>query len=301
MSTQYDARGIDFATGVVGFNVYCYPKIVTAAGGAAQSGIQVADASCANGEFPESSIRGILKNSARHVSVYAGFSPAEPDPPANTGVTLTAYDSAGQVVDASTVTVPAGQGTHTLIAVSSGSPNIVAFDVTAAHANVTVDDVTFDNPSGVPADFTISPQSALVTVVQASAVPDAIAIQRLNGSSGNITFSASGLPAGVHASFSPNPASGDSTTMTVSADPTASPPAPGPFPNFTVTGTPAGAAEGTVPRSATLQVDVQPVFDINTQGGQRPTVLHAAGADHRQSNAGVHRHRDPRRERRACR
>ena len=27
VSTQYDARGIDFATGIVGLNVYCYPKI----------------------------------------------------------------------------------------------------------------------------------------------------------------------------------------------------------------------------------------------------------------------------------
>lgn len=265
VSTQYDAQGVDFANGIVASNVYCFPKIVAVAGGQAQSGNQVADTSCANGEFPDSSIRGTLNNSAQNVSVYAGFSPTGGSP-ASTAVTLNAYDALGQVVKTSTVTVPADQGTHTLIAVSSSSPNIVAFDVTSTQPNVTVDDLTFDNPSGVPADFTISPHSAFVQVVQGSGVPDAIAIQRLNGSNGGVTFSASGLPAGVHASFSPNPATGNGTTMTVSADAGAPLPAPGPFPSFTVTGTPAGAGVGSVPRSATLQVAVQPLFTIGTSG-----------------------------------
>jgi hypothetical protein len=264
VSTQYDPQGVDFATGIVGVNVYCYPTIVTVSAGQAQSGNQVADTSCANGEFPDSSIRGLLDNSAENVSVYAGFSPTGASPPSSTAVTLTAYDVNGQVVNATTTTVPAGQGTHTLIAVSSSSPNIVAFDVTATQADVSVDDLTFDNPGGVPADFTISPQSGLVQVVQSSAVSDVVAIQRLNGSSGGVTFSTSGLPAGVHVSFSPNPATSNSTTMTVSADPTAPPPASGAFPSFTVTGTPAGAGVGSVPRSASLQVDVQPLFGIST-------------------------------------
>lgn len=264
VSTQYDAQGVDFATGIVGGNVYCYPVIVTAAGGQAQSGTQVADTSCADGEFPDSSVRGTLDNSADSVSVYTGFSPTEPGPPPNTAVTLTAYDVAGQVVKTTTATVPASQGTHTLLAVSSSSPDIVAFDVTASGPNVSVDDLTFDNPGGVPPDFVISPQTAFVPVVQSSGVPDVVAIQRLNGSSGGVTFAASGLPAGVHASFSPNPATGSSATMTVSADPNAALPAPGPFPAFTVTGTPAGPAVGSVARSATVQVVVQSLFTVGS-------------------------------------
>jgi hypothetical protein len=87
-----------------------------------------------------------------------------------------------------------------------------------------------------------------------------VSIQRLNGSFGGVTFSASGMPAGVHVSFSPNPATGDSTTMTVTADPTAQLPPPGPFPSITVTGTPANTGVGSVPRTASVQVWVQPLF-----------------------------------------
>ncbi len=264
VSTQFDAQGVDFSTGIVGLNVYCYPVVVTVASGQAESGDQVADTSCANGEFPDSSIKGALKSSAQNVSVYAGFSPTEASPPASTAVTLTAYDVVGQVVKTTTATVPAGQGTHTLLAVSSSSPNIVGFDVTSSQASVSVDDLTFDNPSGVPADFAISPQSALVDVVQGSGAADVVVIERLNGSSGGVTFSASGLPAGAHASFSPNPATGDSTTMTLSADPNAPLPPSGPYPTFTVTGTPAGAGVGSAARSATLQVAVQQLFGVSS-------------------------------------
>jgi hypothetical protein len=266
VSTQYDADGVDFANGIVGSNVYCYPAITKVASGKAESGDQVADASCANGEFPDSSIHGLLKNSAKNVSVYAGFSPTGSGSPANTAVSLTAYDVSGTVVKTTTVTVPAGQGTHTLIGVSSTSADIVAFDVTATQPSVSIDDLTFDNPSGVPADFVISAQNGFVQIAQGSSVQDVVSIQRLNGSTGGITFSASGLPAGVHASFSPNPATGDTTTMTVSADSNAPPPPPGPYPGFTITGTPTGASAGSTARSTSALIDVQPLFTTSYPG-----------------------------------
>lgn len=263
VSTQYAAQGVNFATGIVGINVYCYPVIQAVGSGMAQSGTQVADASCANGEFPDSSIRGNLSNSAQNVSVYAGFSPSS-TPPTTVSVTLTAYDINGSVVDTATQTVTAGAGTHTQLAVSSSSPNIVAFDVTSTQPAVSIDDLTFDNPSGVPADFSLNSQTTLLYPVQGSSTTDTVVIHRLNGSNGAITFSASGLPTGVTASFSPNPATGTtaSTTMTLSADPTAPPPPPGPFPSITVTGTPAGAGVGPTPRTASVAVDVEQLFSI---------------------------------------
>jgi hypothetical protein len=265
VSTQYDADGVDFANGIVGSNVYCYPVITKLATGQAESGTQVADASCANGEFPNSSIRGLLKNSAKNISVYAGFSPSS-TPPTSVAVTLTAYDINDNVVDSSSATVSAGQGTHTQIAVSSASANIVAFDVTSTQAHVSIDDLTFDNPSGVPADFGIRAANGLVQVPQGSAVQDVVSIQRLDGSTGGITFSTSGLPAGVHASFSPDPATGDTTTMTVSADPTASPPPAGPYPGFTITGTPDDAGAGSTARSTSVLIDVQLLFTTSYPG-----------------------------------
>lgn len=263
VSTQYDAQGVDFANGIVGSNVYCYPVIHAVASGMAQSGTQVADASCADGEFPDSSIRGDLFNSAEHVSVYAGFSPSS-TPPTTASVTLTAYDVSGAVVNSATETVTAGAGTHTLLAVSSSSPNIVAFDVTSTQANVSIDDLTFDNPSGVPADFSLNSQTTVLYPVQGSSTTDRVVIHRLNGSSGAIAFSASGLPTGVHATFSPNPAIGTtaSTTMTLSADATAPPTGSGAYPTITVTGTPANAGVGSAPRTASLGVDVGQLFSI---------------------------------------
>ena len=74
VSSQYDAQGVDFDKGIIGNGVYCYPVIRQVSTADAQSGDQVADTSCANGEFSDSSIDGALKNNAQHVSVYAGFS-----------------------------------------------------------------------------------------------------------------------------------------------------------------------------------------------------------------------------------
>jgi hypothetical protein len=262
VTNQYHAEGVDFVKGIVGPNVYCYPTIVAVGASLAESGTQVADTSCANGEFPDSSIRGNLASSAENVSVYAGFSPTGGSP-ASTSVTLTAYDISGAVVNSTSQTVEAGQGTHTLLAVSSSSPNITSFDVTSNDASVSVDNLTFDNPGGVPADFTISPQSGFVQLLQSSQTVDQVTIQRLNGSFGDITFSASGLPAGVEATFSPNPATGDTTSMTIHADPNAPPAGAGAFPSFTVTGTPANAGVGSTPRSASVQVDVELVYRVD--------------------------------------
>ncbi len=263
VSTQYDAEGVDFFHGIAGLNVYCYPVVEAVGSGKAHSGTQVADTSCANGEFPNSTIRGNLSNSAQNVSVYAGFAPTFSSPPPSTSVTLTGYDVDGNVVKATTVTVPTGQGTKTLIAISSSTPNIVTFDVTSTTANVEIDDLTYDNPGGAPADFKITPQSGFVQLAQSTNQSDTISIQRLNGSFGDITFSASGLPTGVHASFSPNPVTGNSTTMTISVDPNAPLPSPGPFPSFQVTATPAGAGVGPTPRSASVTVVVQPLFTVS--------------------------------------
>jgi len=268
VSTQYDTQGLEFATGIVGLNVYCYPVVTAVSAGQAESGDQVADTSCANGEFPDSSIRGILKSSAQNVSVYAGFSPTWASPPASATVTLDAYDIQGDVVKTATATVPSGQGTHTLLAVSSASPNIVGFDVSSSYEDVSVDDLTFDNPSGVPADFAVAAQAGLIYLAQGSTAADQVNIQRFNGSLGAVTFSASGLPAGVSASFSPNPATANTTTVTLSAEPSAAPFTSGTYPFMTITGTPADASVGPVARSTMVQVDVHPLFSVSS-----PTTL----------------------------
>ncbi|MGA2967518.1 MAG: S53 family peptidase, partial [Terriglobales bacterium] len=65
-------------------------------------------------------------------------------------------------------------------------------------------------PGGAP-NFTLSPSPGAVTILQGDSGTSAIAITPLNGFSGNVTLSASGLPSGVTASFNPNPATAAST------------------------------------------------------------------------------------------
>jgi hypothetical protein len=258
ISNQYHGRGVDFETGIIGNNVYCYPVVKQVAAQDAASGDQVADTSCANGEFPDSSIVGVLSNSAQHLSVYAGFFPDWSNPPPTEQVTLTAYDIDGNVVTSDTESVPDG-GTHTLLQVTSGSANIVQFDVTATDPTVAIDNLTFDNPAGVPPNFRIRPEHNPVGVLRGLSIDDVIDIHRLNGSSGGITFTAAGLPRHVHASFNPNPSTGDTTTMTISADRSA----PLTGTTATVTGTPDSPSAGPKKKSAKLGVDVFAPFTIS--------------------------------------
>jgi hypothetical protein len=64
-------------------------------------------------------------------------------------------------------------------------------------------------------DFTISATPNSQTVVRGSGANYAININRVGGFSGAVTLSVSGLPTGSSASFNPNPASGNSSTFSV--------------------------------------------------------------------------------------
>ena len=93
VSNQYDARGPRLChrrrrrdERRAGANIYCYP--VVAAVARRPSGVREPGRrrrSCANGEFPDTSIRGNLQNSAQSVSVYAGFAPTVGQPAGGRG------------------------------------------------------------------------------------------------------------------------------------------------------------------------------------------------------------------------
>lgn len=103
------------------------------------------------------------------------------------------------------------------------------------------DDVTLSG--GVPTnDFSISDSPASATVNAGSSATSTISTAVTAGSAQSVTLSASGLPSGAAASFSPNPInSGASSTMTVT---TASSTPGGTYP-ITVTGTGASATHTT--------------------------------------------------------
>jgi hypothetical protein len=66
-------------------------------------------------------------------------------------------------------------------------------------------------------DFTLNANPNAVTVAQSASATSAITVVPLNGFNGSVTLSASGLPSGVTAGFTPNPATSTSTlTLTAS-------------------------------------------------------------------------------------
>ena len=81
------------------------------------------------------------------------------------------------------------------------------------------DDLIFAVGGGTPTpDFSMGTSPASATVTQGSSVGDTITITPQNGFTGSVALSASGLPAGVTATFSPSSTTGTSTlTLTASS------------------------------------------------------------------------------------
>ncbi len=108
-----------------------------------------------------------------------------------------------------------------------------------------------------PSPFNLTSTPNAVTIVQGvGSGTSAIAIAPVNGSSGNVTLAVSGLPKGVTASFSPNPATtGSVLTLTASATATKGTVA------VTVTGTSPGSPP--VSASTTLELTVNPLGNFS--------------------------------------
>lgn len=147
VTNQYDNQGVDFKNGIIGSSVYCYPVVTQVPSGQAQSGDQAAGISCANGEFPDSSIRGTLKSPTATISVYGGYFADPNNPGGSEQITLKAYDSGGNLVGSNTQMVTEGQGFHTLLQVISSSTDIVDFDVSSSYPDLGIDNLTFGTPT----------------------------------------------------------------------------------------------------------------------------------------------------------
>ena len=114
----------------------------------------------------------------------------------------------------------------TQIASSSVTMNsgVIAGLAVTSHDNTSANTSTFDNvsiSSGGPApDFSLSASPNSVSVTQGSSGNSAISVTELNGFTGSVSLSASGLPGGVTASFNPSSTT-TSSTLTLSASSTA--------------------------------------------------------------------------------
>jgi len=118
-----------------------------------------------------------------------------------------------------------------------------------------VNDGSGTNP---PFDFALSPASSSLKVMQSNSITNTITSTLSTGTTQNVSFSASGLPTGATASFSPtscNPTC--TTTMTIQT--LASTPVG--IGTITVTGTGGGATQ-----TITFNLDVNYRGDINNDG-----------------------------------
>lgn len=258
VTTQYHERGVDFAVrprdtqAVITELPFGYPS----------SGVRIADISVPSpgSEFPLPILEGRLVQMASLVSVQVGlprfWMGAVP-------VTLTAYDANHQVVGTAGPVEPSGMFAQTRLKVVSATPNIAYFTVTAPSivSPVGIDDLRFITPVANP-DFSLTTPAQFVNVGPGGSNTASILIGRLNGSTGSIQFSASGLPAGVSASFAPNPAGADSTILTLSAAP-GTPVTPYEGVPITITGTPLDGSAGTAARSVSLNLVIRKNFTVS--------------------------------------
>jgi hypothetical protein len=265
---QYHSLGVDF-TGRL-------PVIAAVPAGQAQSGGQVANITVAHGgeEFPPAIATGTLTDPRQRVSVdvgefsYPGLGPAY--------VTLRAFDAAGGLVaQTGPVTVLQGDGFHTLLSVHSDSANISSFEVSGRNNGwpVGIDDLSLDPPPPPP-DFTITPDESSLDLVPGQSTSVSISITHLYGSSGAVSFAASGLPAGVTANFTPGTTT-DRTTLTLTVAPDV------PYVSYLrpatilVTATPLTPSAGTVLHSVPLVVsDARPgISAVSPEAGWTPVAL----------------------------
>ena len=225
-------------------------------------------------EFFTAHTRGVLARTAKSVTVFAGrFLPAQPggDPEQ---ATLTAFDAQGAALD-STGPVPIdASGFNQLLSVSDPAGRIASFSVRtvagpggeAAGSDLGIDDLAVNFADGGEPDFAVSTTNQVVPVVQGQSVEVPVQIPRLNGSSGPVELSLSGLPAGVSAAPVEVPGTQATAEITLVASPAA------PDTNFnptdaTLVADPLGNVNvGPAPRTTTLSVRVAADFTLRVNG-----------------------------------
>lgn len=156
---------------------------------------------------------GPLTTTTRFTVTPAITSFAPTSSPVGTGVTITGTNFTGATAvsfngAAATFTVSnSGTVTTTVPAGATTGPiTVTTLDGTATSA-------TSFTVTTTPFSLTSTPSSQ--TISAGASTSYTVTISRTAGFADNLTFSAAGLPAAATASFSPNPTSGNSSTMTV--------------------------------------------------------------------------------------
>ena len=252
ITTEYQASNFTYFQQSDGFR----PYRETVASGRAQSGTVVADIGPSHCfqetggpcEFVVGGTTARFTHTAHSVTVYTGFLQGSPVP--DVQLRLTAYRADGSVAATTTSSDISSTDIKTPVTVTSAAPDIehVRMDIVSTStsnnvgAELAIDDLTLNYPTGSLPEFSVSVPGGPFAALQGKTTDVPVTLNRLNGSSGNITLSASGLPSGVSASFTPNPVPATQTAATMHLMAASSAP---PFDNpqtVTVTADPSGNA-----------------------------------------------------------
>jgi len=269
------------------------PYRKTVAAGLAHSGTTVANIGpdlCgpaegqqgADCEFVFGGTTARFSHTASSVTLYVGRFTADGNPE---NAQLKAFNAGGTQIASSALTaVPLAPGFSTPVTVSSAGNDIARVQLQFTETTgvlVGFDDLTIDFPAGTVADVSLSGPVNPTTVLQGTTTDVPISLTRINGSNGPVTLSASNLPTGVSATFTPNPVPGtqDAAVMHLTATDTA--------PQFfqpqdvtvTAASIPPDANVLPEPRTLHVPVTVRTQFELSRVGSGPVQVPHCAPAD----------------------
>jgi subtilase family serine protease len=142
-----------------------------------------------------------------------------------------------------------GAAFHDITSGSNGFPAVTGYDLATGWGSPNGAGLITALSGAAGPNFTLSANPTSLTITQGSSKTSTITITDQDGFSGSVTLSASGLPSGVTAGFSPNPTSTTSTlTLTASGTATTG------TVSVTITGT-----SGSLTSTTTLSLTVNPV------------------------------------------
>jgi IPT/TIG domain len=190
----------------------------------------------------------------------------------NGGVSLSASGLPSGVTASFNPNPATATSTLTLTASSTATTGTATVTVTGTSGSLT-NAATITLTVTAP-NYTLSAAPSSLSVVQGASGTSTITVAPQNGFSGSVSLSASGLPSGVTASFSPNPAT-TTSTLTLTANSTAT---TGTVP-VTLTGTSGGLTNTTTVTVSVISVPLLTVWQQQDIGqvGQPGSATYASG------------------------
>jgi hypothetical protein len=215
-----------------------------------------------SGELGSPYIRGVFTNP------HHAFVTVEVENNVAAPITMTLFDPGGNLISTTTANRSASPGTFFPMTLTTSQRNIAAFAITGNPGGpaTVIDNLRFDDIGTLQGpDFYFYPVGGY-QVLPAGGPPQNITVNlgRLANSTGGVTLSVSGLPAGISvASITPNPVTGNSAQIALKASSGA---AIGAIQRFIITGTPSATAGAYGPRSISASLSVTGSYDAQIVG-----------------------------------